>query len=72
MADEKEMAKFRQVSEGLSAHFREYLIIVRTGDSLMMKASDATWGVGAADRYANSIRDEHLLAEITKMEEAGE
>lgn len=41
----------------LGEHFPDYLVIVRTGSrGLSWRSSEATWAMGAAERYAAAVK----------------
>ena len=68
MASEKEMQKFRQVCESMSVTFKDFIVIARTSDSLLWRASDSTWALGATTRYQESLGNEDLINEMQKLE----
>lgn len=50
----KEFQRFKESVSAFAEHHAEFLIVAKTGSgNLLWKASDKTWGIGAASRYIN-------------------
>lgn len=65
--EDRDLEKLRDISSRVSEFFPDHLLVVRTEDSFCWKFSDATWAVGAADRFAASIKDEDMLNKLRAL-----
>lgn len=64
--------RFRELSAKAGEHFDDYLLVVRSGKSMMWKSSDGCWALGAAVRFSTDTMDRdrfELIKEIYRGEE---
>lgn len=66
--NDKDIERIRDASARIGENFGDYLILVRVKDGYCWKASDETWGLGAAERFVASVKDSALIARIEAME----
>lgn len=66
---DKDLEKLRDCAAKVGEFFPDFLLLVRVNDGYAWKVSDETWGIGAAERFSASIRDNALIRRIEAMEE---
>ena len=69
MITEKEAAKLEGLHGSLSAHFKDFFLVVRTENGLSWRSSDVTWSRAAIQEYMDSMafsQHMHRLNHINK------
>ena len=67
---DKEFEEFKNLVSKFSEKYTDYLIIARDSHiGIMWRASDSTWGVGAAHRFIVSSEEQDRFREIDGMME---
>lgn len=68
--DQKE--KFSEMKAKLGEFFDDYLLIVRANDGMWWRASDESWGIGAAKRYISHVADQDRAELYMKIQKERE
>lgn len=70
MSDDPELERAEAVMCKLGEQFQDYLMIVRTNHGkIAWKSRDATWALGAIERYRNSMLELDRIDDRHREEE---
>lgn len=47
--------KFKEITAKCGEYFNDYMILARSGDLMLWRASDDTWAFGASSRFNDHI-----------------
>lgn len=68
MNNDEGYKKFLNFFSQMQELFPDCLLIVRAPEGgTMMRCSDPTWGLGAAERYINNVKNEDAMSLETSM-----
>lgn len=72
MAEDQDERVMRDIASRIGEKFPDYVLMVRVPNGFLWKHSDATWAIGACERYTHGIIDQAMLDEIDSRDAQGE